>query len=97
MLGDGIYVLGHGKYIGPDTPGLWASLFKSAKINVFHLGPLFICFGIGWLLYVISIFTNARWSKQAGIFMSVLTLWYLPFGTICSLIILVILLSSRKK
>lgn len=50
MLIDGIYVIINGKYIGPPKPGPWANLFYKFNIDVFKLGPLFMLFGILWLL-----------------------------------------------
>ena len=97
MLLDGIYVLMKGKYIGPEKPGPWAELFYKLDINVFKLGPLFIAFGILWLTWLYSLWSNQSWTYIFGIIISILTLWYLPVGTILSIIILLILIFSRHK
>ena len=96
MLADGIHVLAKGKYIGPERPGPWAALFSRLEVNVFKLGPLFVVFGILWLTFAIGLWTQQAWSYWFGIAVSVLTLWYVPFGTLISLMTLIVLLSSKQ-
>ena len=97
MLIDGIYVMMKGKYIGPEKPGPWSYLFEKLNADVFKLGPLFISFGVFWLIWLYSLWTNQSWSYAFGIVISILTLWYLPVGTIFSLIILFTLILGRQK
>ena len=92
MLIDGVYVIANGKYIGPEKPGPWASLIGLTGVDVFKLGPIFILFGIAWLAFVVGTFANTGWSRSFGIALSILTLWYLPFGTLISIIVLIGLL-----
>jgi hypothetical protein len=89
MLIDGIYVLANGKYIGPEKPGPWASLLGMTGIDVFRLGPLFVLFGVLWLTFSGSIFVGATWARTLGLVLSVMTLWYLPFGTLISIVVLI--------
>ena len=97
MLLDGIFVLLKGKYIGPPKPGPWANLFYKLDMNVFKLGPLFILFGLIWVVFIFGFWTNQSWAYILGLIISVLTLWYLPFGTLISIFILVVLLISKQK
>ena len=97
MLIDGIYVMLKGKYIGPEKPGPWANLFYRLNIDVFKLGPLFITFGILWLIWLYALWTNQSWTYIFGLIISLLTLWYLPVGTLFSIIIFVILLTMKNK
>lgn len=97
MLLDGVFVMLKGKYIGPPKPGPWANLFYKLNIDVFKLGPLFIGFGVLWLIWVYSLWANQSWASVFGVVMSILTLWYLPFGTLFSIIILLILLIAKEK
>ena len=97
MLLDGIYVMLKGKYIGPEKPGPWANLFYKLKIDVFNLGPLFIAFGLLWLFWLYCLWTNQSWTYILGIVTSILTFWYLPVGTIFSVIILLILVFAKQK
>ena len=97
MLLDGLYVMMKGKYIGPEKPGPWAELFYKFDINVFKLGPLFIVFGLLWLIWLYGLWTSQNWSYTFGIMISIMTLWYLPVGTIFSLIILLTLIFAKQK
>ena len=92
MLIDGVYVIANGKYIGPEKPGPWASLVGLTGVDVFKLGPVFALFGIAWLVFVAAMFGSAGWARNFGIALSILTLWYLPFGTLVAVIVLVGLL-----
>ena len=97
MLLDGLFVMIKGKYIGPEKPGPWANIFYKLDIDVFKLGPLFIIFGLTWLAWLYALWTNQSWAYTLGIFISVLTLWYLPVGTLFSLVILAILIFLKQK
>ena len=97
MLLDGFFVIFKGKYIGPEKPGPWANIFYKLDINVFKLGPLFIIFGLLWLTWLYGLWTNQSWGYTFGLVISILTLWYLPVGTLFSLIILATLYFGRQK
>ena len=97
MLIDGIYVMLKGKYIGPEKPGPWADLFYKVNVDVFKLGPLFIAFGLLWLVWLLSLWTNQSWSYLFGFIISILTLWYLPVGTLFSVVILLVLIFAKEK
>lgn len=97
MLSDGIYVMLKGKFIGPDKPGPWANLFYKFNIDVFKLGPLFIVFGLLWLTWLYSLWTNQSWSYFYGLVLAILTLWYLPIGTLFSVIIMAVLFFAKQK
>ena len=97
MLVDGIYAMIKGKFIGPGKPGPWANIFYKFNVNVFKLGPLFIIFGLLWLLWLYGFWTKQDWSYSFGILVSILTLWYLPVGTLFSLIILSMLIFFKSR
>ncbi len=97
MLIDGIHVMLKGKYIGPELPGPWAKIFQVFHINVFKLGPLFILFGCFWLLFLFAFWFNQQWAYMLGISISILTLWYIPVGSLVSVIVLLLLLFARTK
>lgn len=97
MLVDGVFVLLNGKFIGPDKPGPWANLFYKLNIDVFKLGPVFILYGLLWLLWVYAIWTNQSWSHIFGVVISFLTLWYLPIGTLISMVLIILLLLMKNK
>lgn len=92
MLLDGIVVTVKGKYIGPAKPGPWADIFYKMNLNVCKLGWLFILYGLAWLIWVYALSTNKVWTYPLGLTISICTLWYLPFGTLISLMVLATLL-----
>jgi hypothetical protein len=97
MLMDGVYVLLNGKYIGPEKPGPWASLVGLTGIDVFKLGPVFVLFGVAWLALAGGSLADASWTRTLGLVLSVLTLWYLPFGTLISIVVFAILMFGSKS
>jgi hypothetical protein len=97
MLIDGIHVLLKGKYIGPEKPGPWAELFYQVEVDVFKLGPFFIIFGLGWLFWTCILFMKQKRAHVFGLVISVMTLWYLPVGTLFSIIIMLALIFARPK
>ncbi len=97
MLLDGIFVITKGKFIGPDKPGPWANLFYKFNIDVFKLGPLFIVFGLLWLTWLYLLWTNQAWCYIFGLVLSLFTLWYLPIGTLFSLVIIAVLFFYKQK
>ena len=97
MLIDGVHVWTKGKYIGPEKPGPWAALIGLTGVDVFKLGPVFVLFGIAWLSFAGVFFTGATWARNFGFILSLLTLWYLPFGTLISLVVLIALIFVIKS
>lgn len=97
MLVDGLHVILKRKYIGPPEPGPWRYLFQSLGIDVFRLGPLFVVFGAAWLVWLYGLWIQSSWAYALGLVISISTLWYLPVGTLFSLIVLLVLLFARGK
>ena len=97
MLIDGVWVMLNGKYVGPEKPGPWASLIGVTGVDVFKLGPMFVCFGIAWLVFVFGLFSGSSWSYGLGVVVAILTLWYLPFGTIISIVVLAAVILFRER
>ena len=97
MMLDGVFVLINGKYIGPEKPGPWASIFYKLDVDVFKLGPLFILFGLLWLTWLYGLLTNQSWAYWFGLLNGILTLWYLPVGTFFSILIILTLLFDKQK
>lgn len=97
MTMDGFHVMIKGKYIGPEKPGPWATLFYKLKVDVFKLGPLFILLGLSWLLWVYGLWTNQDWAFAFGIITSALTLWYIKVGTFISIITITLLLIFKQQ
>ncbi len=97
MTMDGLHVMMKGKYIGPEKPGPWATIFYKLKINVFKLGPLFIILGLSWLIFIYTLWTNQEWTLIFGVIISALTLWYIKVGTFISIITIALLLTCKQQ
>ena len=96
MLIDGVFVSIKGKYIGPEKPGPWASVLSVTGVDVFKLGPLFILSGAAWLVFAGAFWADKDWARGLGLVLSILTLWYLPFGTLISIIVFGVLMFFLK-
>ena len=97
MLIDGVHVLAKGKYIGPEKPGPWASVLAVTGVDVFKLGPLFVLFGAAWLIFAGGLWADKEWARGLGLGLSILTLWYLPFGTLISIVVFIGLMFVLKS
>ncbi len=83
MLFDGVHVLRHGKYFGPDLPGPWRHLPEALGIDPLRMGPVFVVLGALWLLAAAVFLVTGSRLPLAGC--AILGLWYLPVGTALSL------------
>lgn len=97
MLADGLHVLLRGKYIGPEKPGPWSLLFEKSGVDVFRLGPLFILYGGIWLSWIYVLWFRPSWAFAWGMAVAVATLWYMPAGTLVSVVVIGILLLHRRR
>ncbi len=89
MMFDGIHVLLKGKYFGPENPGPWRHINSALGMNPFRIGLVFIFIDFCWLLFGVSLIAGFSWSGLAGIVVSMMTIWYLPFGTLISVVTLI--------
>lgn len=91
MVFDGIHVLLTGKYFGPPQPGPWSQLVSGVGLNPFSLGPVFIFLGITWLVSSYGLVAGMGWAWYLSLAVALATLWYLPVGTILSLLAIAVL------
>jgi hypothetical protein len=97
MIFDGIHVLITGKYFGPEKPGPWSDLVSYVGVNPFDLGIPFIILGVLWLLFLVGMLAKKTWAWYGAVFTAVATLWYLPVGTVLSVIYLALLFVFRAN
>ena len=90
MLADGLRVLRTGRYFGPETPGPWRHVPQAFGVDPFALGPVFVGLGAAWLIAAAMHLTLGL-PRPAVVVLAILTLWYLPVGTVLSLAVLAIL------
>lgn len=97
MLLDGLFVISNERYIGTEKPGPWAQVFYQLDIDVFKLGPLFVVLGLLWLIWSVNLWANKKWTYFFGLAISILSSWYLPLGTLLSIIIFILLLKNKNR
>ena len=97
MIFDGIHVLSTGKYFGPEKPGPWSDLVLAAGLDPFRFGVPFIVIGVLWLAFTAAMLLGHSWAWYASLLTAVLTLWYLPVGTVLSVIYIVLLIVFRSR
>lgn len=97
MIFDGIHVLKTGKYFGPEKPGPWSDVVAAVGLDPFRFGVPFIVLGVLWLLFLSAMLFHQSWAWYAALLTAVLTLWYLPVGTILSLLYILLLFVFRSK
>jgi hypothetical protein len=96
MLFDGMHRLLAGSYFGGRL-GPWAALVSAVGISPGSMAPVFIVLGVLWLVGGVAFLLGARGAAGLLIVVGVISLAYLVFGTILSLLALAILLMSRKR
>jgi hypothetical protein len=96
MMFDGMHRLLAGSYFGGRL-GPWAALVSAVGISPGSMAPVFVVLGALWLVAGVAFLCRARWSAELVIVVSVISLAYLVFGTILSLLALTLLLVHRKR
>jgi hypothetical protein len=98
QVADGIHVLATGVYMSSVMPGMWRQVIGAAGIDPYGFGPGFVVLGVGWLVALASLLATggrvAWWSLLA---VAVLTLWYLPVGTLTALASIFVLIVARDQ
>jgi len=97
MIFDGVHVLATGKYFGPAKPGPWSSLVAAIGLDKFSLGVPFILLGVLWILFLMMMLLHQSLAWYGALLTAILTLWFLPVGTVLSLLYLVMLFIFRPK
>jgi len=97
MIFDGIYVLRHGKYFGPKKPGPWSEFFVSIGVDPFQLGIPFVVLGASWIVFCGGLLLfPLPLLHAAALIVAFATLWYLPVGTIFSILAIALLVLKRE-
>ena len=97
MLFDGIHVLVKGKYFGPPEPGPWSKVVAKVGLNPFSLGPVFVVLGVLWITAVFGILLGASWAWLLALIVAIFSLWYIPVGTILSVVVIIILILFKAS
>lgn len=102
MLFDGSRALVVGDYVTPSSGeyagqlGPWAAVIEivglDPRSNV--VKAVFVSYGIAGLLLAAGFAMNLPGTRQGLLILAVLGLWYVPFGTVANVLILMLLLRS---
>ena len=100
MLFDGARALIVGDYVTPASGpyagrlGPWSLVVKAIGVNPQStaMKSVFAVYGLVWMLIAFAFLANRPWSRPAMLAAAAGTLWYLPLGTVFSLIQIVLLI-----
>jgi hypothetical protein len=95
MLFDGMHALLLGRYFGPGI-GPWGFLVSLVGVDPASMAALFVVLGSLWLFFLVSGFYRRGWAWYGRVVIAVATLWYLPLGTVLSLVQLAVLVRYRN-
>ena len=90
MLFDGVHKLATGAYFGSRL-GPWAGVVAAIGIAPGSMAPLFIVLGLVWLIGAALLMARSRAARDVLITISILSLFYVVFGTALSVIALILL------
>jgi hypothetical protein len=97
MLADGIHALRSGHYYGSRL-GPWAAVVLRVGIdpNSSTMRWIFVALGVLWLVVLVLITARVRHALTLALVTAIMTLWFLPIGTLLSVMTIVCaLLLSR--
>ena len=105
MAFDGMRALTVGDYLTPrEGPhagrlGPWSGMVERAGLEPRSTAVKsgFLILGIAWLSAVAAYATGQAWGGWGLMVLSVLSLWYLPFGTLLALVELGLLLAAHLR
>ncbi len=100
MAFDGARALIVGDYVTPKSGeyagqlGPWSKIAKAVGIEPRStlMKLIFVVYGFAYLAILVAFVVGASWAWLAMLFMAFLGLWYLPFGTLINLILIILLL-----
>jgi hypothetical protein len=104
MLFDGGRGLVVGDYVTPRTGahagqlGPWHHLVTAVGIEPRStlMKTIFVTYGALWLVIVLGFLRGAPWAAAAMLIAAIGALWYLPVGTVCSILQIVGLIWLRR-
>ena len=93
MLMDGVHALRTGAYFGSRL-GPWARLLSAVRIQPLSRGVriAFVAYGVAYLLAAAAYAASVPAAPVILLVLAVLGLWYLPFGTLLNVFVIVIVL-----
>jgi len=100
MALDGIRALIVGDYITPPGGqlGPWSTVAAAVGISPRStlMKGVFAGYGLGWAAIIVAYAARAPWAWPAMLLAAALSLWYLPVGTLFSVLVTGLLLMERQ-
>jgi len=104
MTFDGTRALTVGDYVTPSSGahagqlGPWSYVARSVGIppRSTAMKLIFVVYGLSWLIIALGLAYHSAWASPAMLIAAIVTLWYLPVGTIFGMVQLVGLLWLRR-
>jgi hypothetical protein len=100
MAFDGTRALIVGDYITPKTGqqagqlGPWSKVVQAAGIapRSTLMKSIFVVYGLVYLIVMVALLLKASWAWSVMLIVAAFGLWYLPFGTLINIVVIVLLL-----
>src|SRR5262249_34976465 len=104
MTFDGSRALIVGDYVTPRTGshagelGPWQHIVRGVGIEPRStlMKAVFVVYGIAWISIVVAFLRGAPWAATAMLCAAIGALWYLPIGTVCSILQIALLVWLRR-
>jgi hypothetical protein len=104
MTFDGSRALVVGDYVTPRTGvhagqlGPWHQLVTAVGIapRSTLMKSIFVIYGVIWLVLILAFMRSVPWAPTAMLMAAIGALWYLPVGTVCSMLQIAGLLWLRR-
>ncbi len=77
--------------------GPWAAVVGAFRIDPLAMGPIFLVVGVTQLIAALLLLLRHRWGDILVLAVAVRTLWYLIFGTVSSLVQIVLVLAAKRE
>lgn len=105
MLFDGATALTTGDYVTPKTGeyagqlGPWSKVVEAVGIapRSTLMKTVFVAYGAAWVVIIVCFLLQMPWAWWAMLVAAIGALWYLPFGTLLSVIQVVLLLLPATR
>lgn len=96
---DGVHALTRGDYVTPRSGahagqlGPWAHLVSAVGLEPRStlMKSVHLLFGAAWLVAAAGFLRRAPWGWRGLLLSAVASLWYVPFGTLIGIVLLVLL------
>lgn len=105
MAYDGTRALVKGDYVTPKTGqfagqlGPWSKLVSKVGLEPRStlMKSIFSAYGFLWLIVIVCFALRLPWAWSAMLLAALGALWYLPFGTLLSLLQVLLLMAARVR